>query len=181
MPLQSQSYLVMSEQVVLVDAHDNEVGVMEKMQAHYEAKLHRAISVFILNSEGNWLIHKRAAVKYHSPNLWTNTCCTHPMPQESYLAAANRRLQFEMGLQTDLVKVWDFIYKAELGNGLTEHELDYVFVGQTDDIPQMNPDEVAEYRYLSRQEIADEIDQNPENYTVWFREIFDKVQNKIIL
>jgi isopentenyl-diphosphate delta-isomerase len=161
--------------VILVDSNDRELGAMEKMEAHKKALLHRAISVFICNSNGDWLVHRRALQKYHSNGLWTNTSCSHPFPGESNLEAANRRLMEEMGLKTELIEIFDFIYKEPLDNKLTEYELDHVFLGFTDEKPVINPDEVDDWKYITFSELKADIEINPENYTIWFRKIFERV------
>lgn len=163
------------EQVVLVDEKDNEVGVMEKILAHEKALLHRAFSVFIFNDKGELLLQQRAASKYHSPSLWTNTCCSHPRPSETNLSAAERRLKEEMGFVCDLTYQFNFIYKAELDKGLTEHELDHVFFGTYNGPVTPNPEEVSNFKFVSMNEVLNDIRINPENYTVWFKIIFDKV------
>jgi isopentenyl-diphosphate delta-isomerase len=155
-------------EVVLVDASDCELGVMEKMEAHVKGVLHRAFSVFIYNSQGQMLLQQRADNKYHSAGLWTNACCSHPFPGEELLDAANRRLSEEMGMTADLLPSFSFIYKAELGNGLTEHEFDHVFVGTTDLLPVINPSEVKSYRWVSEEQIQKEINSAPEHFTAWF-------------
>ena len=167
--------------VILVDANDNEIGSMQKMEAHQKALLHRAISVFICNSNGEWLLHKRALQKYHSNGLWTNTSCSHPAPGESSLEAANRRLWEEMGLKADLVEVFSFTYKEQLDNELTEHEIDHVFFGITDDKPVINPDEVNDWKYVSFNELQADANKNPEKYTVWFLKIFERVNEYALL
>ena len=125
----------MQESVILVNERDEPQGNMEKMRAHREGHLHRAFSIFIFNREGNLLLQQRAAHKYHSAGLWSNTCCSHPRPGESIDDAAARRLQEEMGLQTELVYLFRFQYHALLENGLTEHELDHVLIGFSDEAP----------------------------------------------
>ena len=167
--------------VILVDANDNEIGSMQKMEAHQKALLHRAISVFICNSNGEWLLHKRALQKYHSNGLWTNTSCSHPFPGESSLDAANRRLWEEMGLKADLVEIFSFTYKEPLDNELTEHELDHVFFGVSDDKPAIDPDEVDDWKYISFNELQADIEKKPENYTVWFLKIFERVNEYALL
>jgi len=162
-------------QVILVDENDNPIGVMEKMEAHQKALLHRAISVFVFNSKGEWLLHQRALQKYHSKGLWTNCSCSHPFPNELSIDAANRRLKEEMGLQTELMEVFSFTYKQELENHLTEHEYDHVFVGITDELPTPNSDEVASYKYVDYHTMQLDIHANPANYTAWFKLIYDKV------
>jgi isopentenyl-diphosphate Delta-isomerase len=169
----------MEEFVVLVDREDNELGLMEKQQAHVAGLLHRAFSVFIFNSNGELMLQQRAASKYHSPTLWTNTCCSHPRENESYLEAAHRRLVEEMGFDCDLNFKFNFIYKANLDNGLTEHELDYVFVGTFDDEPNLNKEEVMAYRWVEMEDLKKDIIKNPQNYTAWFKIIFDQYLSNI--
>jgi len=163
------------EKVILVDEADNVVGEMEKMEAHRKGVLHRAFSVFVLDSTNRLLLQRRALGKYHSPGLWTNTCCSHPRAGESVLQAAHRRLYEEMGFDCPLDSVFSFIYRAKFDNGLTEHELDHVLIGFSDEIPQLNFEEVHEYKSMSLTEVAEDIRANPEEYTVWFRIAFDKV------
>ncbi len=157
------------EFVILVDEHDRELGVMEKMEAHEKGTLHRAFSIFIFNSKGELLIHQRALDKYHSGGLWTNTCCSHPRQGESVEQAANRRLQEEMGMSCNMKPVFSFIYRAELDHNLSEHELDHVLVGVSDDLPVINPEEVNSYKYMSLESLEQDIKLRPENYTEWFK------------
>jgi len=162
--------------VVLTDEHDNATGTMEKMEAHRKALLHRAVSVFVVNSANEWLLQKRAHHKYHSGGLWTNSCCTHPYPGESSEMSAHRRLQEEMGMQCEsLDELFGFIYKEALDNELTEHEYDRIFTGKTDMQPQINPDEVSEWKYIAYPELRNDVQKNPDNYTVWFRLIYERV------
>ncbi|MEG0188808.1 isopentenyl-diphosphate Delta-isomerase [Algoriella sp.] len=163
----------MKEFVVLVDQDDQKLGLMEKQQAHVAGLLHRAFSVFVFNSNGELMIQQRAASKYHSPTLWTNTCCSHPRDNETYEQAAHRRLQEEMGFDCDLEFKFSFIYKAHLDNNLTEHELDHVFIGTFDEEPQLNPDEVMAYRWVDLMDLKKDIEKNPQNYTAWFKIIFE--------
>ncbi len=163
----------MKEFVVLVDQDDQKLGLMEKQQAHVAGLLHRAFSVFVFNSKGELMIQQRAANKYHSPTLWTNTCCSHPRDNETYEQAAHRRLQEEMGFDCQLDFKFSFIYKAHLDNNLTEHELDHVFIGTFDDEPNLNPDEVMAYRWVELQDLKKDMDKNPQNYTAWFKIIFE--------
>lgn len=158
--------------IILVNENDEQIGIMAKLEAHEKAMLHRAFSVFIFNSKGEVLMQQRAEHKYHSGGLWTNTCCSHPFPGENTLEAANRRLMEEMGLKTTLNFVFKFQYKAVVDNELTEHEVDHVFVGKSDEIPLVNPSEVASYKYMTIQQIQEDITSSPDNYTVWFRIIF---------
>lgn len=163
------------EKVILVDTDDNPTGEMEKMEAHEKALLHRAFSIFIFNKKHELMLQQRALTKYHSPGLWTNTCCSHPRPGESVEEACHRRLVEEMGFDCEMEKIFDFIYKAELDKCLTEHEFDHVFFGRFDDQPAINPDEVAAWKWMSMTEIESDMLANPENYTVWFRIAFDRV------
>ena len=165
-----------NEEVILVDENDSPTGVAEKMAAHLEAKLHRAFSIFIFNSEGKMLLQQRALSKYHSGGLWTNACCSHPIPGESTLAAANRRLNEELGFETQIEKAFDFVYKAKFENGLTEYEFDHVFVGEFDGEIVFNKDEVMELSFESISSIKELMFKNPEQYTVWFQIAFPKVE-----
>lgn len=168
------------ENVILVTDNDKEIGTMEKLEAHQKGLLHRAVSILVFNSKGEFLLQKRAAEKYHSPNLWTNTTCTHPKPDENNLTAAVRRLKEEMGIFCDLKKIHSFKYKAFLDNGLVEHELDHVFVGVTDEIPKINFNEASEFRYISYLDLITEIQTQPENYTVWFKIILKEAEKEIM-
>ena len=165
----------MEERVILVDQNDQEMGTMEKQEAHVSGLLHRAFSVFIFNSKGELLLQQRALDKYHSPGIWTNTCCSHPRPGEDTLAAANRRLEEEMGMRTALQYGFNFTYKAKFGNDLTEHEFDHVFFGRSDVLPRTNPAEVAAYKYLSLAELEQDLRKNPDHYSAWLKVCFQKV------
>lgn len=164
----------MEEQVILVDEQDNPVGLMPKLEAHQKAVLHRAFSVFILNSKGELMLQQRAKHKYHSPGLWTNTCCSHQRQGETNIQAGMRRLQEEMGFTTDLKEIISFIYKAPFDNGLTEHEFDHVLIGYYEDSPIINHDEVADWKWMPLEDVKNDIDTYPELYTVWFVIIFTK-------
>jgi len=170
----------MEELVVLVDEKNNQIGLMPKMEAHEKALLHRAFSVFVFNKKGELMVQQRAASKYHSPLLWTNTCCSHQREGESNVEAGRRRLQEEMGFTTDLKEVFSFIYKAPFDNGLTEHEFDFVLVGNFEDKPNINKEEVEAYKWMSLQDVKKDIENNPEIYTEWFKIIFDKSFDKLI-
>jgi len=165
----------MEEKVILVDNNDRPLGELEKLQAHQKGLLHRAFSVFVFNSKGDMLLQRRALTKYHSPGLWTNACCSHPRPGEEVLEAAHRRLQEEMGFDTDLVKAFDFVYNSDVGQGLTEHEFDHVFLGTYNNNPVINQDEVHEWRFTPVKQIVDDMNQNPDRYTVWFKIAFDRL------
>ena len=169
----------MEENVVLVDENDVEVGIMPKMEAHQKALLHRAISVFIFNEKGEWLLQRRALSKYHSSGLWSNAACTHPRPKETYMEAAERRLREEMGIQCELTNLFNFIYKEKLDNELTEHELDHVFIGYSEDIPNINPEEVCDFKYIDFDELANDIREQADKYTYWFKHVYEKVQKHL--
>lgn len=157
------------EHVILVDAHDNEVGSMEKMEAHRKGLLHRAFSVVLFNSKSELLLQKRSAHKYHSAGLWTNTCCSHPRAGERTEDAVRRRLKEEMGIDVQPDYAYKFLYKVKLNNDLTEHELDHVYVGQFDVDPVINTSEVESWKYASLSDIKRDSLENPEVYTYWFR------------
>jgi isopentenyl-diphosphate delta-isomerase len=161
--------------VILVDNDDTPLGEADKMEAHKKALLHRAISVFIFNSSNQMLLQKRAMDKYHSIGLWSNTACTHPCPGESNIDAAKRRLKEEMGLETELKKIFHFIYKEKMDDYLTEYEFDHVFIGFCDKVPVPNPEEVCDFRYFDKITLNEQIKNNPDMFTVWFRNIADKV------
>jgi isopentenyl-diphosphate delta-isomerase len=163
------------EQVILVNESDDELGVMEKMEAHHKPTLHRAFSVFIFNSQGEMLLQKRAGNKYHSAGLWTNACCSHPRPGEDIEAAASRRLKEELGFSTRLEKAFDFIYQASFGNGLYEYEYDHVFIGEYAQEINPNPDEVSDYGFMEIDAIQASLHSNPEKYTAWFAIAFPKI------
>lgn len=169
----------MEERVVLVNPQDEVLGLMEKMQAHENALLHRAFSVFLFNDKGEMLLQQRAAGKYHSPLQWTNACCSHPRENESYLDAAKRRLQEELGISAELTERFHFLYKADVGQGLWEHELDYVFTGEYNGDFTLNPEEVADIKYISIDELKREIEESPERYTEWFKIIWDEYRNHL--
>ncbi|EDP95701.1 isopentenyl-diphosphate Delta-isomerase [Kordia algicida OT-1] len=167
------------ENVILVNENDEQIGLMEKIEAHEKALLHRAFSVFILNDKGELMLQQRALHKYHSPGLWTNTCCSHQRDGESNISAGKRRLQEEMGFVTELAEAVSFIYKAPFDNGLTEHEYDHVMVGTYNDEPTINPDEVASWKWMDVQAVKEDIAANPDEYTAWFKIIFDKFYEHI--
>lgn len=168
------------ELVVLVDENNQKVGLMPKMEAHEKAVLHRAFSVFVMNTKGQTMLQQRAADKYHSPLLWTNTCCSHQRDGESNIEAGKRRLQEEMGFETELEELFSFIYKAPFDNGLTEHELDHVMMGTFEGEPKLNTEEVADWKWMYPEDIKKDIDEHPELYTEWFKIIFQKFYNNLI-
>lgn len=162
-------------QVILVDELDHPTGMMEKMEAHRQGVLHRAFSVFIFNPAGEMLLQQRALDKYHSGGLWTNACCSHPAPGESTPNAALRRLHEEMGFVTTIEKVFDFVYQARFGNGLTEYEFDHVFAGEYEGPVVCNPVEVMATGYKSMDRIRRELQELPGLYTAWFQLAFPKI------
>jgi len=167
------------EEVILVDQDNNQIGTMPKMEAHEKAVLHRAFSVFVMNDKGETMLQQRASHKYHSPQLWTNTCCSHQRVGESNIEAGKRRLQEEMGFVTELKELFSFIYKAPFDNGLTEHELDHVMMGSYTGAPKINPDEVADWKWMKPRDIKKDIAENPDTYTAWFKIIFEKFYDHI--
>ncbi|MFV0564279.1 MAG: isopentenyl-diphosphate Delta-isomerase [Flavobacteriaceae bacterium] len=167
------------EKVILVNKNDEQIGLMPKLEAHEKALLHRAFSVFVFNDKGELMLQQRAAHKYHSPNLWTNTCCSHQREGETNIEAGKRRLQEEMGFVVPLKEVTAFIYKAPFDNGLTEHEYDHVMVGHYNQAPNVNAEEVANWKWMPLEAVKTEILNNPEQYTEWFKIIFEKFYHHI--
>ncbi len=163
------------EEVILVTEHDEPIGSMEKMEAHWKGVLHRAFSIFIVNDHEEMLLQQRAKTKYHSSGLWTNACCSHPRPNEFTETAALRRLQEELGFTTSVTKIFEFQYNATFDNGLTEHEYDHVYIGSYSGKIVPNPYEVQDYCYKKLQEISDTIQSHPHKYTAWFCIAFPKV------
>ncbi len=164
------------DHVILVDKNDKETGTAEKMEVHRNGLLHRAFSVFIFNDKGELLLQQRASHKYHSGGLWTNTCCSHPRPGEDTLKAAHRRLNEEMGITNcELTEKFNFIYFAELNDDLKEHEFDYVFTGTWNGTPVVNPEEVADYKWIKPSVLIADISVRPEAYTYWFKEVVERV------
>jgi len=166
------------EFVILVDEQGNEIGSMEKIEAHEKALLHRAFSIFVFNDAGQMMLQQRAISKYHSPGLWTNTCCSHPRPGESLPEATDRRIMEEMGFQCDMREVFSFIYQAPFDHGLTEHELDHVFMGLYNDDPVINPDEVGEWKWMDVDELLVDVKETPADYTVWFKIALAEMERK---
>lgn len=164
----------MTEKIILVDKNDNKIGIGEKLQTHKEGKLHRGFSILIFNSKNELLIQKRAKIKYHSPGLWTNTCCSHPRKGKNLREEVKKRLKEEMGFECKLKKIFTFIYKVKFKNGLTEHEYDHVFIGKFDGKPNPNPKEVDDYKWISIEKIQKDIKKDPTKYTYWFKIIIEK-------
>ncbi len=165
---------MLEEHVILVNERDEPIGLMPKMEAHEKAVLHRAFSVFVLNSKNEIMLQQRAHHKYHSPLLWTNTCCSHQREGETNIQAGSRRLYEEMGFQTELKELFHFIYKAPFDNGLTEHELDHVMIGYYHEDPKINPDEVEAWKWMPIEAVKADIQNHPDLYTIWFQIIFDQ-------
>ncbi|MDX1277833.1 isopentenyl-diphosphate Delta-isomerase [Oceanihabitans sediminis] len=170
---------MMEEQVILVNERNEQIGLMPKLEAHEKALLHRAFSVFVFNDKNELMLQQRALGKYHSPGLWTNTCCSHQREGETNIQAGKRRLQEEMGFVTELEDSISFIYKAPFDNGLTEHEYDHVLLGKYNQEPKINPDEVAAWKWMPLEEVKKDMEMQPEHYTAWFKIIFDKFYQHI--
>lgn len=167
--MNKQHFEGQDELLILVDNEDNQIGIQNKLTVHQKGILHRAFSIFIFNSKNELLLQQRSHLKYHSPGLWTNTCCSHPGPGENTINACERRLYEEMGITADLTFSFSFIYKFEFPNGLTEYEFDHVHIGQTDLEPQINELEVNDWKYISIPNLEKEISMNPELYTPWLK------------
>lgn len=164
----------MEEQVILVNERDEKIGLMPKLEAHQKGILHRAFSVFIINDNNELMLQQRAMNKYHSPGLWTNTCCSHQRDGETSVEAGKRRLEEEMGFNTPLKETGSIIYKAPFDNGLTEHELDHILIGNFNGIPEINQAEVSSWKWMTLEQIQKDIRINPDDYTAWFKIIIDK-------
>ncbi|NMG15765.1 isopentenyl-diphosphate Delta-isomerase [Aromatoleum bremense] len=165
----------MEDQVILVDLNDNQVGVADKMAAHRSGELHRAISIFVFDRTGQVLLQKRASTKYHSGGLWSNTCCSHPRPNEDTTNAAQRRLREEMGVNCELQEVFSFAYKTRFDNGLIENEYDHVFFGDHDGEPVLNPEEADDWKWMETKQLAADLREHPETYSFWLAACFDRV------
>lgn len=166
-----------TQKVILVNEKDYQIGLEDKMAAHQNgAKLHRAISIFVFNSKGETMLQQRAMGKYHSQGKWSNTCCSHPMPNESVSDAAHRRLKEEMGFDCEMQEAFNFIYKADVGNGLTEHEYDHVLFGSYDGEPKLNKNEAMGFKWISLDRLEKDIKISPDEFTPWLRIAFDRVK-----
>jgi len=162
--------------VILVDKNDNQIGIKEKILAHKDADLHRAFSIFLFNDNQELLIHQRAHDKYHSGGLWTNTCCSHPFPNESTINAGKRRLFEELGIKAELINLCSLIYKFPLDNHLTEHELDHILIGKFNEQSfNLDTNEIANIRFISKEDLQTEIRANPKKFTEWFKLIIEKI------
>lgn len=162
------------EQVILVDSNDNELGTMEKMEAHRKGVLHRAFSVLLFNSSGEMLIQKRASSKYHSGGLWSNTCCSHPRPAESMEDAVGRRLEEELGIVSNPTFAFKFEYKIQFSNNLIEHELDHVYIGSFDGEPQINESEISDWKFIDTNDLKNKVQSHPHEYSHWFKIILSR-------
>jgi isopentenyl-diphosphate delta-isomerase len=167
----------MMEEVILVDEMDQEIGTMEKLEAHEKGVLHRAFSIFLFNDKDELLLQRRAITKYHSGGLWTNTCCSHPRKNETSINAAKRRLMEELGISAEMTFVYSFIYKAALDHELTEHELDHVFCGRYSGDCNINTEEVCETKYMNINTLTSDISLHPERYTEWFKLIMPRIED----
>ena len=176
---EENQFAMIEEQVILVNEKDEQIGLMPKQEAHEKAVLHRAFSVFVFNDANELMLQQRALEKYHSPGLWTNTCCSHQRDGESNLEAGKRRLQEEMGFVTELSETTSFIYKAPFDNGLTEHEYDHILIGKYNDVPILNTEEVTSWKWMLLEDVKNDIAINPDSYTAWFKIIFDKFYKHI--
>jgi len=164
----------MHNKVILVDENDRQTGIMDKLSAHIENRLHRAFSIFIFNRTGDLLLQQRALNKYHSGGLWSNTCCSHPIPGESTIDAAHRRLQEEMGFDCSLQEQAPITYQAELDNGLSEHEFDHIFFGRFDGNPVVNSDEVIDWQWITPTELLQSVKSQSEMFTTWIKLIIEQ-------
>ncbi|MFH1657366.1 MAG: isopentenyl-diphosphate Delta-isomerase [bacterium] len=160
--------------IILVDENDKKIGEGEKMEVHLSGKLHRAFSIIIFNNRGEMMLQQRASTKYHSPSLWTNACCSHPKPNETIMAAAQRRLKEEMGFECELKEIFSFVYKAKIED-LTEYEFDHVLLGIFNGEPKPNKEEADSWRWMGVKEMAEDVIKNPEKYTAWFKIILIKM------
>jgi len=170
----------LEEKVILVSEDDQQLGLMGKMEAHKKAILHRAFSIFVFNKKGELLLQQRALDKYHSPGLWTNTCCSHQRDGESNIEAGQRRIQEEMGFHCELKELFWFVYKAAFDNGLTEHELDHVMIGSYEDDPIINQEEVASFKWMPLEDVKKDMQEQPELYTEWFKIIFKEYDQRLV-
>lgn len=166
------------KEIILVDEKDREIGVGEKLKIHQEGKLHRSFSIFIFNSKDQMLLQKRAKTKYHSPSLWSNACCSHPKPNKELLDEAKRRLKEEMRFACDLKESFSFVYKVKVED-LIEYEFDHVFLGKFDGSPRPDKVEVGDWKWVTFREVKKDVEENPENYTPWFKILLDKVYDKV--
>jgi isopentenyl-diphosphate Delta-isomerase len=166
----------MNEQVILVDSNDTPVGVCDKQAVHVAGILHRAFSVFVFDDNGRMLLQRRASTKYHSGGLWSNTCCSHPRPDEATAAAAQRRLSEEMGIDCPLESLFSFVYRAAVGDDLVEHEYDHVFTVHFNGEPAPDSTEVEAWRWIAHGDLQQELRERPHDFTPWFHIAFDELR-----
>lgn len=167
----------MEEKVVLVNENNEVLGLMPKMEAHEKGLLHRAISILLYNSKGEMLIQQRAKTKYHWPLIWSNAVCSHPRENEDFQDAAQRRLKEELNISCSLKEVYRFIYKAkDKQTGLIEYEYDVVYEGQFDGEIPFNPNEIESIRWIALDSLSQDIEDQPEVYSFWFKEILKNVR-----
>lgn len=162
------------QKVVLVDENDNEIGTKEKLAAHRDSDLHRAFSLFVFNKNGELLLQQRALNKYHSGGLWSNTCCSHTVPGEDIEKTVHRKLKQEMGFDCPINRAYSFKYKIEFSNGLSEHEYDHVFIGKYDGNIKPSKEEVANWRWITLENLKKEVKDNPDDFTYWFKLCFER-------
>lgn len=167
--------IVMDNNIILVDENDKQIGTEGKLKAHHEGKLHRAFSIFVFNSKNELLLQKRVKSKYHSGGLWSNTCCSHPKPDEDIQKAAHRRLKEEMGFDCDLKEKFSLIYKTDFPNNLTENEFDHVLIGKFNSEPKINLEEASEYKWIDLTKLKKDIENDPQQYTFWLKSILPKI------
>ena len=168
----------MKEQVILVNKKDEQIGLMDKLEAHEKGALHRAVSVFIFNSDNKLLIQRRSLEKYHTAGIWSNTACSHPRNNESNKSCANRRLYEEMGVVAKIIFGFSFLYKLKLSNTMTEHELDHVFIGFSNKNPRLNPEEVCDWKYVDETSLKQLLNENPEDFSPWFKICYEEAFKK---
>lgn len=168
------------EMILLVDENDKEAGYGEKHEVHKKGIFHRAFSIFIFNSQKQLLLQKRESNKYHSPGLWTNSCCSHQRQNELLSEAIHRRLKEEMGFDCELKEVFTFSYRVEFNPELIENEFDHVFVGYYDGEVTPEPYEVEDYKWMTLEEIKKDMEKNPDMYTYWFKICFPKIGESTI-
>lgn len=165
----------MYEKVILVNKKDEPIGLMDKLEAHEKGILHRAVSVFIFNTNNQLLIQRRSLNKYHTPGIWSNTACSHPKKNESTISCAKRRLFEEMGIIAKIRPVFNFLYKAELSNTITEHELDHVFIGFSNKKPNSNPQEVCDWKYIDETSLKILLNDSSDSFSAWFKICYARV------
>jgi len=168
----------MSQELILVDEKNNVIGYGDKLKVHQDGRLHRAFSIFVLNDNDELLLQKRAKEKYHSGGLWANTCCSHPLKGEDMEITIHQRLLQEMGFDCELKSFFHFTYKVEFDNNLTEHEYDFVFLGNYSGNPMPNPAEVSDWKWMDIHELHIDLKENPDDYVYWIKKAFPEFYKK---